>query len=111
MVKDFRDLIIRGLYIADMLNTEDISSTINVSITLYNEYKGGVVGKAIGMVDTQPANEVMHVETPLWCIDPIAGREYWIHTIASAQDNTGKIWFVLDEWVQVDLTGDLIKVP
>jgi hypothetical protein len=109
LVKDFRELIVSGLYTADLLNTEDFSSTLHVSITLYNEYKGIVVGEAIDMIDTQPANDVMHVETPLWCISPTTGDVYWIHTIASAQNSTGKIWFVMDEWVQINLSSDIIK--
>jgi hypothetical protein len=111
LVKDFRELIVRGLYNADLLNTEDISSTFKVSITLYDVYKGIVVGKAIDMVDTQPTNEVMHVQTPLWCITPTTGDVYWIHTEASAQKTTGEIWFVLDEWVRINLSGDITKLP
>jgi hypothetical protein len=109
MVKDFRELIVGGLYTADLRNTEDIGSTFNVSITLYNEYKGVVVGNAIDMVNTQPANEVMHVETSLWCISPITSDVYWIHTTASAQDSSGKIWFVMDEWVQINLSYEMMK--
>jgi hypothetical protein len=109
IVNDLRELIVSGLYTANLLNTEDISSTFNVSITLYNEYKGVVVGKAIGMVDTQPANEVMQVETPLWCNTPITGNVYWIHTVASAQASTGQIWFVTDEWVRINLSDDKMK--
>jgi hypothetical protein len=111
IVKDFRELIVSGLYTADLLNTEDISSTFKVSITLYDGYKGVFVGKAIAMDDTQPANEVMQVETPLWCITPITGDTYWIHTVASAQTSTGKIWFVMDEWVRINLSEDKIKEP
>jgi hypothetical protein len=111
IVKDFRELIVSGLYTADLLNTEDISSTFKVSITLYNGYKGVVVGKAIGMADTQPANEVMHVETPLWCISPITGEVYWIHTVASAQNSTGEIWFLVDEWVRINLSNDKMIEP
>jgi hypothetical protein len=106
MVKDFRELIVGGLYTADLRNTEDLNSTFNVSITLYNEYKGVVIGNAIDMVNTQPSNEVMHVETQLWCINPTSSDEYWIHTIASAQDSTGKIWFVIDEWIQINLSNE-----
>jgi hypothetical protein len=111
IVKDFRELIVSGLYTADLLNTEDISTTFKVSITLYNGYKGVVVGKAIGMVDTQPANEVMQVETPLWCISSITGDVYWIHTVASAHTITGKIWFVMDEWVRIYLSDDKMEEP
>jgi hypothetical protein len=109
IVKDFRELIVSGLYAADLLNTEDVSSTLKVSIILYNGYKGIVVGKALGMVDTQPANEVMHVETPLWCIRPITGNVYWIHSVASAQKGTGEIWFVMDEWVRINLLDGKLK--
>jgi hypothetical protein len=84
-----------------MLNTEDISSTFNVSITLYNEYKGVVIGKTIDMMDRQPANKVMHVETPLWCVAQTTGAEYWIHTIVTVQDNTGQIWYEEDEWIRI----------
>jgi hypothetical protein len=109
IVKDFRELIVSGLYTADLLNTEDISSTFKVTITLYDVYKGVVVGNAIDMVDTQPANEVMNVETPLWCISPIKGVVYWIHTEASAQKSTGEIWFVMDEWVRINLLESMTK--
>lgn len=109
IIKDFKELIISGLYTADLLNTEVISSTLNVTITLYNEYKGVVLGKAINMVDTQPSNEVMHVESSLWCYQPIQGEDYWIHTIASAQDNKGKLWFVVDEWMQITLSNFVLK--
>jgi presenilin-like A22 family membrane protease len=102
---------VSGLYTADLLNPEDISSTFKVSITLFDVYKGVVVGKTIDMFDTQPANEVMHVQTPLWCINPEAGEVYWIHTVASAQKNTGEIWFALDEWVRINLTVDMLKGP
>jgi hypothetical protein len=102
---------VSGLYTADLLNTEDISSTFKVSITLFDVYKGIVIGKTIDMVDTQPANEVMHVQTPLWCITPEAGDVYWIHTVASAQKSTGEIWFALDEWVRINLTVDMLKGP
>ena len=71
-------MIVSGLYTADLLNTEDISSTFKVSITLFDVYKRVVVGKTIDMTDTQPANEVMQVKTPLWCINPVAGDGYWI---------------------------------
>jgi hypothetical protein len=94
---------VSGLYTADLLNTEDISSTFKVSITLYDGYNGVVVGKTIDMVDTQSAHKVMQVETPLWCINPVKGDVYWIHTIASAQKSTGEIWFVIDEWVRIKL--------
>jgi hypothetical protein len=106
MVKDFRELIVGGLYTADLRNTEDIGSTFNVSITLYNEYKGVVIGNTIEMVNMQPANEVMHVETPLWCINPVISDAFWIHTIASAQDSSGKIWFVTDEWFQINFSNE-----
>jgi hypothetical protein len=102
---------VSGLYTADLLNSEDISSTFKVSITLYDVYKGIVVGKAIDMVDTQPTNEVMHVETPLWCISPITGGVYWIHTEVSAQKTTGEIWFVMDEWVRINLSNDKTAEP
>jgi hypothetical protein len=97
-------MITSGFYTADLLNTEDISSTFNVSITLFDVYKGMVVGNTIDMVDTQPANEVLQVQTPLWCINPIAGDVYWIHTEVSTQKSTGEIWFVLDEWVRINLS-------
>jgi hypothetical protein len=111
LVKDFRELIVRGLYTASLLNTEDISSTFKVSITLYDVYKGLVVGNTIDMIDTQPANEVMQVETQLWCIEPIKGDVYWIHTEASAQRSTGEIWFVIDEWVRIDLSESNMTGP
>lgn len=111
IVKDFRELIISGLYTADLLNTEDISSTLKVSITLYNGYKGEVVGNTISMIDTQPANEIMHVETPLWCISPSTGEVYWIHTKAFAQNSSGNVWFVIDEWVQINLSDDRVIEP
>jgi hypothetical protein len=111
MVKDFSELIVSGLYTADMLNTTEISSTFMVSITLYDVYEGLVVGETISMTDTQPANEVMHVENPLWCISPVADDVYWIHTEASAQKITGNIWFVMDEWVKVNFASDKMKVP
>lgn len=104
IVKDFRELIVSGLYSADLLNTQDISSTLKVTITLYNVYKGVAVGKAIDMVDTQPVNEVMKVETPLWCISPTNGDVYWIHTEASAKKITGELWFILDEWTRITLS-------
>jgi len=110
IVEDFREMIVSGLYTADLLNTEDISSTIKVSITLFNGYKGEVVGKTIDMVDTQPSNEVMQVQTPLWCIDPITGGAHWIHSVVSAQKSTGERWFVLDEWVRINLTDGMVKV-
>ncbi len=103
IVKDFKEINVSGLYTADLLNTGDISSTLQVSITLYDVYKGVVVGETINMSDTQPASEVMHVEIPLWCIDPITSEVYWIHTVVSAQKTTGEIWFVLDEWVRTNL--------
>jgi hypothetical protein len=109
IVKDFRELIVSGLYTADLLNTEEISSTFKVSITLYNVYKGAVVGKAINMVDTQPAHKVMVVETPLWCISPVKGDVYWIHTEAKAERSTGEIWFVTDEWVRINFLDGKIK--
>ncbi len=109
IVKDFRELIVSGLYTADLLNTEDISSTFKVTITLYDVYKGVVVGKAIEMVDTQPATKVMIVETPLWCIRPVTGDVYWIHTEASAEKSTGEIWFVTDEWVRINLVDGKMK--
>jgi hypothetical protein len=111
IVKDFRELIMSGLYTADLLNTEDISSTFKVSITLYDVYKGVVVGKTIDMVDTQPANEVMQVKTPLWCISPTIDDVYWIHTVASAQKSTGEIWFGIDEWVRINLSNNIMKEP
>jgi hypothetical protein len=110
IVKDFRELIVSGLYSADMLNTESISSTINVSITLYNEYKGAVVGQAIEMIDVQPANKVLHVETPLWCLD-LTKNEYWIHSIVTAQDGMGKIWFEKDEWIRINLPNETTLTP
>jgi hypothetical protein len=97
---------VSGLYSADLLNTEDISSTFRVSITLYDGYKGVAVGKAINMIDTQPANEVMHVETPLWCTSPLTGDDYWIHTVVLTQKSTGKVWFVMDEWVKINLSDN-----
>jgi hypothetical protein len=101
---------VSGLYSADLLNTEDISSTFKVSITLYDVYKGVVIGKTLDLVDTQPANEVMHVETPLWCISPVIDAVYWIHTEASAQKITGEFWFGIDEWVRFNLSdGKIIK--
>jgi hypothetical protein len=95
--------MISGLYTADLLNTETITSTFNVSITLYNGYKGLVVGNIINMIDRQPANKVMHVETPLWCLTQTTGDEYWIHTIVSVQDDTGKLWFEDDEWLRINV--------
>jgi hypothetical protein len=109
IVKDFRELIVSGLYTADLLNTEDISSTFKVTITLYDVYKGVLVGKAIDMIDTQPANKVMLVETRLWCINPIKGEVYWINTEASAQKSTGEIWFVIDEWVRINLLDGTMR--
>jgi len=109
MVKDFRELIVSGLYQADLLNTEEISSTFKVSITLYDVYKGMVVGNSIDMVDMQPANEVMRVETPLWCISPVTNAVYWIHTEISAQKVTGEIWFGMDEWVRINLADNGMK--
>jgi hypothetical protein len=106
MIKDFREIIVSGLYTADLLNTEGVTSTFKVSITLFDYYKGEVVGKTIDMVDMQPPNEVMQVHTPLWCIEPIAGDVYWIHTEVLAQKGQGEIWFVLDEWVRINLTAD-----
>ncbi len=111
IVKDFREMIVSGLYNADLRNTEDISSTFKVSITLFDVYKGMVVGKTIDMVDTQPAGEVMQVQTPLWCINPVADDVYWIHTVASAQKSSGEIWFALDEWVRINLKDGIIKNP
>jgi hypothetical protein len=108
IVKDFREMIVSGLYTADLLNTEDVSTTIKVSITLYDVYKGVVIGQTIDMVDTQPANEVMQVQTPLWCIKPDTSEVYWIHAEVSAQKTTGEIWFVLDEWVRINPT-DVMK--
>lgn len=101
-------MIVSGLYTADLLNTEDVSTTIKVSITLYDVYKGVVIGQTIDMVDTQPANEVMQVQTPLWCIKPDTSEVYWIHAEVSAQKTTGEIWFVLDEWVRINPT-DVMK--
>ena len=98
-----------GYYSADLYNTEDISSTLKVSITLYNGYHGIVVGKDIDMIDTQPVKEVMHVETPLWCITPLRGNVYWIHTVATAEKTSGMIWFVIDEWVRVNITDYRMK--
>jgi hypothetical protein len=108
-VKDFRELIVSGLYSADLVNTEEITSTFAVSITLYDGYKGVIISQTINMVDTQPANKVMMVETPLWCISPTANGVYWIHTQASAQKITGELWFVMDEWVQITLSDGKMK--
>jgi hypothetical protein len=102
---------VSGLYTADLLNTEDVNSTFKVSITLFDYYKGEVVGKTIDMVDMQPPNEVMQVQIPLWCLNPEAGDVYWIHTVVSAQKSQGEIWFVLDEWVRIKLTNAEVKVP
>jgi hypothetical protein len=102
-------MIMSGLYTADLVNTADISSTFKVSITLFDVYKGIVIGETLAMTDTQPASEVMQVETPLWCISPLSGEVYWIHTEASAQKTTGEFWFVLDEWVRIKLTDGKIK--
>ena len=111
IVKDFKEIIVTGLYTADLLNTEDFSSTLQVSITLYDGYKGVVIGETINMSDTQPASEVMHVEAPVWCIDPITSEVYWIHSVVSAQRTTGEIWFVMDEWVRINLAEDKMKGP
>lgn len=111
IVKDFREMIVSGLYTADLQNTEDISSTFKVSITLYDVYKGVVIGQTIDMVDTQPSQEVMQVQTPLWCIKPDASEVYWIHAEVSAQKTTGEIWFVLDEWVRINLADGTMKGP
>jgi len=102
---------VSGLYTADLHNAEDISSTLKVSITLFDVYKGVVIGDIISMTDTQPASEVLHVETPLWCITPTTSDVYWIHTEVSAQKTTGEFWFVLDEWVRINLTDEMIKEP
>jgi hypothetical protein len=88
-----------------------MSSTFNVSITLYNEYKGVVIGKTINMVDKQSANKVLHVETPLWCISPAVGDEYWIHTTATVQNESGKLWFEKDEWVRIDPQNAIVTLP
>ena len=111
MIKDFNELIISGLFSADLLNSEEISSTFTVSITLYDVYEGIVVGKTLEMVDTQPTGEVMHVQTPLWCIEPVKDKIYWIHTEASAQKITGELWFVYDEWVRIDLSKSALINP
>ncbi len=111
IVKDFRDMIVSGLYTADLLNTEDISSTFKVSITLFDVYKRVVVGETIEMTDTQPANEVMQVNIPLWCLNPVEDDVYWFRTIASAQKSTGETWFVLDEWVRYNPTDETVYVP
>jgi hypothetical protein len=109
MVNDFDELIINGLYSADLFNSAEISSTFTVSITLYDVYDGVVVGQTLGMTDTQPAGEVIHVQTPLWCIQPVTDKVYWIHIEAMAQKITGGLWFVNDEWVRVDLSkGELV---
>ena len=100
-----------GLYTADLLNTEDISSTFNVSITLFDVYKGTIIGETIYMTDTQPTSEVMHVEAPLWCISPTTSDVYWVHTEISAQKTSGEFWFVLDEWIRINLTDDKVKAP
>ena len=110
IVKDFRELIVSGLYSADMLNTESMTSTLNVSITLYNEYKGVVVGKTIEMIDKESANEVMHVETPLWCTN-MTSNNYWIHTIVSVQNSNGKIWFEADEWIRISIANKPTTTP
>jgi hypothetical protein len=94
-----------------MLNTQETSSTLRVDITLYNGYEVSVVGSTIHMTDTQPADEVMRVETPLWCIKPVPGVAYWVHTVVTAQTMEGTLWFVLDEWVRINLTDNKMKVP
>jgi hypothetical protein len=110
LIKDFKETIISGLYTADLLNTQEISSTLRVAITLYNGYMITEVGPTIHMVDTQEANEVMRVETPLWCIKPGTGVDYWVHTVATAQTTDGTLWLVLDEWVRINpLTLRLTK--
>jgi hypothetical protein len=111
IIKDFRELITSGFYTADLLNTQEISSILRVSITLYKGYKVSAVGETIEMVDTQPADEVMRVETPLWSIKPVSGATYWVHTIATAQTTEDTLWFVMDEWVQINLSDDTMKAP
>jgi hypothetical protein len=111
IVEDFRQLIVSGLYTADLLNTEEISSTFKVSITLYDGYKRVIVGQTKVMTDIQPAGEIMQVKTPLWCLNTITNDVYWTHTIASAQKSTGEIWFALDEWVRINLTAAMVIGP
>jgi hypothetical protein len=111
LIKDFRELITSGFYAADLLNKQEISSILRVAITLYKGYKVSAVGETIEMVDTQPADEVMRVETPLWSIKPVPGATYWIHTIATAQTTEDTLWFVLDEWVQINLSDNMMKEP
>ena len=100
-----------GFYSADLLNTESITSTFTVSITLYNGYKGMAIGGTIEMTDQQPANKVMHVATPLWCLNPTTENDYWLHTSVSAQDNNGKVWFEEVEWIRINLATKSSVTP
>ena len=111
IIKDFNEFITSGFYTADLLNTQEISSILRVSITLYKGYKVSAVGETIEMVDVQPPDEVMRVETPLWSINPVPGATYWLHTIATALTTEDTLWFVLDEWVQVNLSDDTMNEP
>jgi len=102
---------VSGLYTADILNTEDITSTFSVTITLYDGYKGTLAGEGIKMVDQQSANKIMHVETPMWCTNLTTGSEYWMHVVVSVKDSAGKPWFENDEWMRIDLAEETTVAP
>jgi hypothetical protein len=109
VLNDFDELIINGLYSANLLNSAEISSTLSVSISLFDVYEGKQVGSTLTMTDTQPAGEVLHVESPLWCIPPVTNNVYWIHIEASAQKINGGLWFIKEGWARIDLSkGELV---